>query len=362
MAVAALAAGATASAQSDRPTPTSCAGLTFEDPAGDQELTFAGGTIAGQPVNVGPPDRPKDNLDLIAGFLRYAPSKSGGNTMTAVLQVTNLTKELMENSTGAAWYFYFNVGDVVRYVSANLDSEGAVTYDYGTKTGNNNLGDGDTTGRFLEGPKGMIEIVVPVADMDLEGQTLTEVIGEARVAYQAQGRGVVAPADRGPDEGAGEDFTVEPCAAEGSTTTATKSPTPANDQPKGGGGGSGGSGGGTTGGGDSTTPGAQVGGGVQALKLRVRAGRISARRSRRKLSVRLLPGETIRALRATLYTGKASRPRVFATGRIATLKKARKLTLKVKRKLKKGTYTLALTGRNAAGQTSTVAVRLRVRA
>lgn len=362
MAVAALAAAATAGAQSgDRPKPTSCAGLTFEDPPGDQKIGVSVATVGGQPVPPPSPQPAKNNMDVRAGFFRYVDG-----VLTANIQVTDLNKELEDGSNGARWYFYFTVGELTRFVRAGVDDAGEVDFAYGALSPSEdqpgNVDQGDTTGRLYEGADGIVSIVVPVGEMQLAGETLGSPNAQSKPSFSepATGRGIVPTADTGPDDGVGADFTVEPCAVEGKATQATKSQTPANDQRSGGGGGGSG-GGGATGGGDSTTPGGPVGGGVQALRLRVKAGRISARKSRRRLSVRLLPGETIKGLRATLYTGKAQRPRVFATGRIATLKKARKLTLKVKRKLKKGTYTLALTGRNAAGQTSTVAVRLRVR-
>jgi hypothetical protein len=357
MALAALAAGPAGAQSGDRPQPTSCAGLSYEDPAGDQSVSFA--TVAGQQVkpNQG---KPKDNLDIIRGFFRYAPQAGGANRMTAVVELTNVTKELEPNSNGVVWYVYFNVGDAVRFVAANLSNAGDVTYTYGTQLANRNAKDGDTTGRFVEGPDGYIAIDVPVGEMGLEGQTLTEVNGQARAAFNTPAGGLVVLADRGPDSGAGADFEVVPCAEEGKATTARQDQTPANDRPAGGGSTTTTSGGGeqsTSGGGGTTVA------GITPIKLRVIAGRLSARKvSRsRKLSVRLLPGEPISGLRATLYTGKPAKPKVFATGRVAKLTKARTLTLRTKRKLKAGTYTLAFTGRNAAGQTSTVSVKLRVR-
>ena len=355
VAIAALAAATSATAQEERPKPSSCAGLAFEDAAGDQKVSVGLVNAGGQQIPPPSPQKAKDNMDLRSGFFSY---DAEGNLL-ANLVVSNLTKELEQGANGASWYFYFTVGEDVRFVNAATDGT-AVSYSYGTLGGADGPGNntqGDTTGSFIEGQMGIVSIVVPVGTFELDGQVLSSPNGQAKLAFQTPAGGAVPTADTGPDDGVGNDFTVQPCAEPGKGTRATPSPTPANDQPAGGGGGS------TTpaAGGDQSTGG---GGGqatpVKPINLRVVSGRVSARKAKRRLSVRLIPGEPITGLRATLYTGKPAKPKVFATGRIARLTKAGRLTLRVKRKLKAGSYTLALTGRNAAGQTSTVAVRLRV--
>lgn len=364
MAFAALAAATTAGAQEERPAPSSCAGLAFEDAAGDQKVSVGLATVGGQQIPPPSPQKAKDNMDLRAGFFTY----DSDGRLTANMQVTELTKELESGANGASWYFYFDVGGATRFVRASVDDAGTVDYAYGTlgavdseNPGNND--DGPTSGRFIEGKDGIISIVVPVTDMALAGETLGSPNAQAKLAFQTPAGGAVPTADTGPDNGVGTDFEVVPCATPGKGTTATKSDTPANDKPAGGSDGGGSAP--ATGGGESTgTTGGGGGGQATAapIKLRVVAGRVSARKAKRRFSVRLIPGEAISGLRATLYTGSAAKPKVFATGRIAKLTKARKLTLTVnrKRKLKAGSYTLAFTGRNAAGQTSTVAVALRV--
>ena len=335
-----------AGAQQERPTPTSCAGLTFTDPPGDQSLQTQGQSTR---------QRTPDNTDLREGFFRYAPDSSGNNVMTANIQVTNLTKAVQTGSTGTGWYFYFGAtragAAVTLFVRANLSTAGAVTYDYGILSAGNTK-EGDTTGRFLEGADGIIEIVVPIDKMQIGGQTLNSPYADAKISFA----NFVPTADLGPDGRNGKSFKVVPCAEPGSPTQ------PAPVPPSGGGGSGGGGpggGGGTGGGGGQGSP---TGTGAATLGLKVVTGRSGATKAARKKSftVSLIASEKVTGLKARLFKGTATKGKTLGKGALRQVAKRAKLKVKV-RKLKKGTHTLVISGKNSKAQTATVAVQLRLR-
>ena len=357
LAAAALAV-APAGAQEAKPVPTSCAGVTFTDPAGDQELQLAGPT---GPIKLG--HKPPENTDLLSGFFRYVPDANGNNVLTANLVVSNLDTKVDPGSSGGTWYFYFKVGDATRSVSANLDTAGNWTYVYGTLGGSSGPGnntDGDTTGKVYPGKEGVISIVVPVNAMGLANKSLTSPYGSSRVAYRtAAGPGLVPTADDGPDTRAGKTFRVTPCAEDG-TPTPTGTGDTGGDA---GGGGGGDTGGGSGGGGGGTGTNPPSSGGAAALDLKVTAGKLSAKKIKRKRAIafKVTAGERISDLAASLKRGG----KTVGTGKLASVGPG-KGTLKVKiakaaaKKFKKGTYTLAFTGRKQDGRTGSGAVQVRV--
>src|SRR3712207_5634198 len=92
----AVMAGAAGAQDNTKPTPTNCAGLAFQDPAGDQRI----------PVGTAPtPQKTKDNMDIVGGFFRYANNAEDELVLTANLQIANLNKDLEQGANGAAWYF-----------------------------------------------------------------------------------------------------------------------------------------------------------------------------------------------------------------------------------------------------------------
>ncbi|HVL97334.1 MAG TPA: hypothetical protein VM266_15875, partial [Solirubrobacteraceae bacterium] len=322
LAAAALAV-APAGAQEAVPVPTSCAGVTFTDPAGDQELQLAGPT---GPIKLG--HKPPENTDLLSGFFRYVPDANGNNVLTANLVVSNLDTKVDPGSSGGTWYFYFKVGDATRSVSANLDTAGNWTYVYGTLGGSSGPGnntDGDTTGKVYPGKEGVISIVVPVNAMGLANKSLTTPYGSSRVAYRTPvGLGLVPTADDGPDDRAGKTFRVTPCAEEG-TPTPTGTGDGGGDAGGGGGGDTGGGSGGGGGGGTGTNP--PSSGGAAALDLKVTAGKLSAKKIKRKRAIafKVTAGERISDLAASLKRGG----KTVGTGKLASVGPG-KGTLKVK--------------------------------
>jgi hypothetical protein len=307
-----LATATSASAQQANPKPTSCAGVAFTDPAGDATTT---------------PTTTRDNLDLRAGFLRYVTNASGENVLTANIQVTDLDKTLEAGAFSNIWEFRWTSGGTDQYVRLVLHSDGRVFFYYGTYAagadpfkGDLDTFRGDTTGRMFLGKDGIVEIVIPVAELKLDGKRLTNPHAVSKVWYTDYLLNIYAVvADSAPDNWTGgKAFDVVPCAEEG---------TPAR------------------------------------LNLKVIIGKLSARKisKRRSLSIGLLAGEKTTALQVRLKRGK----KVVATGSLAAIsgKGAVKLKLKGKKKskLKAGTYTLQLTGRNATGQVASRLVQVRIR-
>ena len=342
--VAAAAAALPARAQTAQPQPTSCAGVTFNDPAGDQKVAAA--VVAGQAV--GPPQKAGDNLDLIKGFFRYVPNAAGKNVLTAHLNVTNLTKTIEPNFDTNVWIMYMTVEGTEHFVRLTVDKAGKETYVYGTFAANSNTVVGDTTGKMYEGANGMIEIVVPVEKMGIAGKTMETPYGNSRVG----GAGFIFPVDIGPDDNAGKDFKVTPCAEAGTPTQAEPDPTPTPTPAPGGGGGGGGGGG--------TQPAPAPGPAAPApVTYTVTSPKLTAKKinKRKKFVLAVRSSGKVTGFTGRLLKGK----RAVGTGKLAALDGAGKLTIKVKKKLKKGSFTLVLSGKDTSGRVATGRVQLRVR-
>jgi methionine-rich copper-binding protein CopC len=333
---------APAGADEVKPVPTSCAGLNFTDPAGDQQLSV---TVLTPPGPLESGHKTPDNTDILAGFFRYAPDASGKNVLTANIQVANLDNAIDQGSSGSTWYYYFDLGDATLQVSASLDGAGNWSYGYGNLGGEEGPGNntiGDTTGAVYPGKDGIISIVVPAAAMGIDGKTLSSPYASSRVAYRApNGSGAVPTADDGPDNQAGKTFKVVPCAEAGETTPVSTLPSVPVVTP------------------DLGT--APVG--PATLNLKVTAPKLSARKLRktRSFAVRLQAGEQLSGLAAKLRKGS----RTVGSGKLAGVAPgAGKLRVKLSRsaakKLKKGTYTLAFSATKVDGRTASGTVAIRV--
>ena len=345
LAVAAAAATVPARAQDAKPAPTSCAGVTITDPAGDQRLTTGGGGLGPGPAN----------LDLQRVFFRFVP-EGGKNVLTANIEITKLDKTLPTGSSSIAWHANWTLADVNYYVSARVTSGGATAYDYGTRSGAQTTSLGETTGKIIEGDLGIVQIVVPADALKLTDKTLTDTYA---TAGYVQGPGTLF-SDRGPDGTAfGKNYKATPCAEGGTPTPVGSDPTPPAGNPPAG---------------DPPPPpsGEQPPSGQPpapqtqpaTLDLKVIAGRLSARKAKRtrSLSLRLRAGERIGSLSAKLLKGSATvgtaRLKAFGPG-TATLKV--KLAKKAARKFKRGVYTLSFTGTKADGRTVSGSVQVSVK-
>jgi hypothetical protein len=303
-----------AGAQQANPRPTSCAGVAFTDAAGDAATT-------------------SENLDLRAGFLRYVTDPAGESVLTANIQVTDLDETRQARANSHAWTFGWIAGGIRQHVRAALFSDG-LTFSYRTER---DVIWGETTGRMFPGKDGIVEIVIPVAELGLAGKRLTDLYALSEVLYSDGLNLYPIPVDRAPGiQTGGPPFDVVPCAQEGAATAPPPTALPAQ----------------------AAAPTRAAG--APRLNLEVVVGKLSARKisNRRSLSIRLLAGETTTALQARLKRGK----KLVATGKLSSITGKGTVRLRLRgEQLTAGTYALQLTGRTGAGQVASRRVTVRIR-
>ena len=335
-AAAAVAVGG-AGAQDPAPQP-GCTGIQFEDPAGDAVASPQGLGIPGA--------KAPDSYDVTGGFFRVDDGKT-----TANLRIANLDATNAPGADGARYYVFFTMGDVDNWVRATRTGD-EVVYEFGRSDGTSLVTDGNTTGKMFNGKDGIVQIVVPAA-LKATGKTLTNTGGESR-AISAEA-GTLYWTDIAPDDAnTGKPFTVAPCADAGGgtppaptdpgqTTPPPSSPPPPSKQP------------------ESNQPGTPppTTAGPAALDVRVSAGKQSARKigKRKRMTLKVSSSKGVTGLVATLKRGA----KTAGSGKLAKVGGSAKLTIKVKRKLKPGSYTLSLSGTNADGQRAAGVVNLRIR-
>src|SRR3954462_13549542 len=169
-----------------------CAGTAFTDAAGDAtDTTVSGVDGKGQP-----------NLDVLSGFFL-----ADGGTVTANIQVANLTTDVTATATGVDWYMIWtNAAGALKFVRASVAPGGDPAFSYGTATvtDNNTLyqDEGEASGQFFPGANGVVQIQVPG---DLAGGTLKapQAISAAEQQFNtpAVSGGRLATADNAPDDG-----------------------------------------------------------------------------------------------------------------------------------------------------------------
>jgi hypothetical protein len=310
-------------AQTTKPAP-SCAGIAATDPPGD---------AVSDPIGAGVTQGPgAANLEIN----RFWFDRTDGKT-TVNIEVKKLSKAIEGGSDGIAWYVNWGA-DAEEYVAASSDGS-EVTYVYGAYDAGQGLytPGGDTTGKFFDGDKGVVQIVIPSAVNGNVGGKLTQPYVTTNERTSAVAIGLLSTVDRAPDEGGGKSWTVVDCPAGGGPTGPTGAdgtPTPGPTGPTGPSGPGGG--------------GSQV---VQPGKLNVRARTAlgSAKKAaKKKRSVVSLTGEATK-IDATLYKGSFAKPKVYGKGKLARLAGKGKLKLKLSKKVKKGKYSLTLIGTNPDG-------------
>ena len=249
------------------------------------------------------------NTEVKQGFFKY----SADGEVTANIQVANLDKVAAENSSGTDWYVVWEAADgAIRYVSAALDSAGAVTYDFGTLANNVFTAEGTTSGAFFEGPDGVIQIVIPAAFGGTDGTELkAPYVGVLRLDL-AGGR-LIARDRRSRTQRRRHwrrTYTVAPCPA----TAAPATPGTGQNQPP-------------------------------ALGVRVSPSKVSAKKAGRgkKLTFTLKSADTLTKLSLRLAQGK----KTIASGSLSKLNGTGRATLKVKAKPKTGSATLRITATDA---------------
>ena len=318
-----------------RPAPTSCAGMSFADPAGDHDM----GTLATN--NGAPPSgqKPPDSHDIIGGFFRYAADASGANVLTANIVVTNLDKSVQPGALGVEWLMRWTLGDVMySAVAQYTEATDALTATAGsTATGATRV---DIPVTLIEGKDGIISMTLPVNEEalggKLEGKALSSTHAWAKVDFQSAAPNV----DEAPNEENGKAFKVVPCADGDAPTQGTNAPAPPAPP--------------------TTSPQSPpASGGPATLALKVVAGKQKARTVSKKkaLTVGLEAGEPLTGISGKLARGK----KTLGTGKLASLSGKGKLKLKVRKKVKKGTYTLTISATKADGRKATTAVQVRLR-
>ena len=318
--------------------PASCGDqLAFKDPAGDRGTTDGNVQGAGLPTT--------DSSEILRGFLRYDPSK-GPDALTFNTVIKDLKLEVPTGATSLAWVSYYRTpDDTLHFVRAILDFTGAVVYEFGNFTPNPagvvlsglSLYEGTTNGKMFEGKEGIVQLVIPGAHAPA-GTKLTNLYSTTTQGrtlpnpFPPQAtRGLSVIVDTAPDdapETAPGTYTVGPC-TEAPTTT-----TPAG------------------------TAGQPTTGAALPVTLVTKSAKAAKKKSKSKtLSLKLKSTEAITKIGAQLLKGK----KVVGTGKLASLNGTGTLKLKLKSKLKKGSYTLNLVGNRASGERATAAFKLKAK-
>jgi hypothetical protein len=335
--VLALLAGSSGPAAAvDAAKPTPCTGVLLTDPAGDQELAPL--------LPIGETTSPP-NMDITSLFLNFRADKDGKKVLTANIEVANLDKTVpaqTDSQGGVYYYVIYSHSDAVRFVAAH-NTGSAINYEYGVI--DPDLGtyttEGTTAGTFFEGAKGVVQIDVPEAVGGKVGETLkgTLVTIDGIDIGTDHANGINNHADTAPDEANvlepdGKDYTVAECAGGstggggGATPTPTPGPggpTPTPTPAPGGGGG-------------ATTP------STLPVKFANGIGRAKKARKGKKLAFAAKASQPISNLKLKLRKLGGKGPNL-ATGKAASLKAGNnRVSIKLKKNLKKGVYTLLATG------------------
>ena len=313
-------AGSAGAVDESKPSPMPC-GPSYKDADSDAVHPLTGAT--------------SDSLEIRNVFFKHEPVK-GAEATTVNLLVKDLSLTLPEGQTSMHWTFEWTTGDTTSFVRAVVDYTGAIAYEYGERIPETAAGNlpryeygGDTQGAVFEGPDGVVQIVLPTELGGSAGSELKAWIASSNAGYQVVPVAVKSPT-RGVsyawDEATGRTWTVGAC-PEGEPPA---EPAPAVPGP----------------GGEASSPPAL---GVKVAKR--------ARRSGRRVAVRITASEPLTRLTARLVRGR----KVVAKGGMAKLSGRATLRLKAVRKLRRGAYRLELAATDAAGRRVKGSARLKVR-
>lgn len=280
-----LALGAAPALAVDETKPTPCAGELIKDPTGDQ----GSGALA---IGAG------DNQDITQIFF----TKKAGITSINI-EVANLSKDVPPTALGGVdWIVYFTDGAETGFVRASTAGTD-VAYEFGHDDPAQGLTpDGTAQGAFFEGAKGIIQIDLPDKYSEKE---LKNVWGASAMNQIA----VVAYADSAPDDQAGPSTIPQACDAAAKPVA-----------------------GGAAGAVLTTLP----------ATLPARGGSAKKAAKAKKLSLKVNASQEISNLKLVLKDSAGKK--TLASGTAATAKGVTTVTLKVKGKLKKGSYLLQATG------------------
>jgi hypothetical protein len=274
--------------------------------------------------------RSSDSAEILRTFFKYDPSK-GAEATTLNMVVKNLELSVPSGATGLIWDFKFLTGDgATHFVRAVLDYTGGSTFEYGTldetiSTFPRYVPEGDTPGKFFEGPEGVIQLVVPT-DWAKPGATVKSLVGEVQLTFQ-----MVPSAIRTPTRGVGYIY----------DDTAGKSIAIGECTP------------------EQVAGGGVLGGATRSLPVKVSTTATTAKKAKKSksLSLKLKSTEKITALTAKLLKGKTT----YGKGKLAEINGTAKLKLKLSKKLKKGSYRINLAGSDTAGNKLTTTAKFKVK-
>jgi hypothetical protein len=284
-------------------------------------------------VDGGPPgNRTSDAAEIERTFFKYDPTK-GAEATTLNMVVKNLELSPPTGATGMIWDFKFATGDgATHFVRAVLDYTGGSAFEYGTldtsiSTFPRYVPEGDTPGKFFEGPDGVIQLVVPT-EWAKAGATIKSLVGEVQLTFQ-----IVPSAIRTPTRGVG--YVYDDTAGK-SITIAECTPEQLN---QGGGG--------------------VLGAVARSLPVTLATKATTAKKAKKSksLSLKLKSTEKITALTAKLLKGKTT----YGKGKLAEIDGSATLKLKLSKKLKKGSYTVNLAGTDSAGNKLTTTAKYKVK-
>ena len=298
--------GATVAAAAGNPVP-GCAGIAGKDAAGDQ--------TANQ-------QKTPDNTDIKELFFR-----NDNGVVTANVKLADVNKTVPSPYTSINLYVLWQYADPANptttngYVEWGVTSDGTENFEYGTLGGNSFTRLGDTKGQIFEGKDGIVSIEIPAAAIPAD-KKLPGPYADARVGISEPltGRGIVSRAD---SSTAGKTYNAAGCVDGASAPT----PTPPSTTPP-----------------PSATPPAQPPAQPQPAPVTINVTK--ARAKGRVVSVSLRSSEDLTALTGTLKKGS----RTLGRGRLARLARTGTVKIKLKKKLKKGSYSFAVAAKDASGR------------
>jgi len=314
-----------------------CHGQQVTDKAGDS-VNSTDGMSAGNPSS-----------DIVGGFITYDPvsGKSFANTIVDTLTAGEVDAPYVAIS----WEFAFTTPAGPRFVRAYQDLSGTVKYTWGepravTDDQTAPRVGGVTTGALFPGKNGVVQVEIPLKDVGAPaGSTLKGLAIQTRqwislpAAVPTLPVPFFSPAPIYDDATGKSGVVLAPCGA-GPVGAPGTPVTPGTAPPNG-------------------TPTPSGGPADASLGVKVTVPKLSAKKLKKakKFTIKLSgnASELQAVVRKRAQGGKA-----LGSGKLKTLKGKGKLTLK-KVKLKKGTYVLTLTGKNAQGQAASGAVKIKVR-
>jgi hypothetical protein len=291
-----------------------CHGIQITDKAGDS-------ANAVEPSLTG-----NRSSDVTAAWITYDPATKKATANVRVVELTLGEVDLPFDAI--SWEFQFSVPSGLRYVRAYQDLTGTVKFQWAEPRAVDDdqtaprIG-GPTTGKLFPGKDGVISIDMPLQDIGAAPGTLLKALAiEVRqwVSLPAAVPTITAlplysfaPVY---DDATGRTFALAPC---------------------------------------------EVPGPIAKLAVKVAVPKLSARKlaKSKRFSVKLKG--TASRLVAQLRAGSAPDAKVVGTGKLASLKGNGKLTMKLRAKVKKGSYVLAIGGRNADGMDAQATAKVKVR-